>query len=535
MEQSPSKSVSDENAPENSGESTPESDGPPITTHKRDRFLWGVLPVALLLVVSAFFVSEAAKSQNDVQIGAPFYAQVGRELPLFAFHFGEGHGELGGAEFVEVNLVGAGESLAETTLVPGDIVGYFGQLPAVDVAGEYELHAEAMPRREPPETVTRRLVLEEAPEQVTLRGRRQTELQRWEPGSVVSLSDAEEPEHLDARVSGGACVPGEDCVLLVWVGEPAAAIGLVRSGGIEPIQNEECGEASSQGSAPNEVFSLQGGGLQTSGVVRCSLRVAASEGHLRIIAFRDGAAVAERPLQLPIGFATPLVDIDSAHLTEGQRPHFVSDEETLVATLYEDALLREIQLVGPNPTFDGPLTEGLWRAQFRRDAFGSEHVATRLFVVHDHPLSYLAAHPSQRRWLDPMARERPSCEGAPCSTERLVRFMLAAGELEVAPAPTTSSGKVQALTLRTTEGSSRRLLAVGLVLFAGLLVAWAIYRRGIRSSARTRERLQAASADMPASAKADKRASLSAGIFVFLVFAAVAALVFSRGCVVVFG
>ena len=75
---------------------------------------------------------------------------------------------------------------------------------------------------------------------------------------------------------------------------------------------------------------------------------------------------------------------------------------------------------------------------------------------------------------------------------------------------------------------------MGLVLFAGLLVAWAIYRRGIRSAAITRERLFAADADMPASAQADKRASLSAGIFVFLVFAAVAALVFSRSCVTVF-
>lgn len=535
MEQSPPKSVSDENTPQNSGESTLESDDPPTARAKRDRFLWGVLPVALVLVVSAFFVSDAAKSQNDVQIGAPFYTQVGRDIPVFGFHFGEAHGELGGAESVQVNLVDADEeSVAEATLVPGDIVGYFGHLPAVDVPGEYELRAEAMPRREPPETVTRRMTLEAAPEQVTLRGRRQTELQRWEPGSVISLTDAEAPEHLDARVSGGACVPGEECVLLVWVGQPAAAIGLVRSGGVEPIQNEECGEVRVENQPPSEEFSLEGGGLQTSGVVRCSLRVAASEGNVRILAFREGAAVAERPLQLPIGFATPLVDVDAAHLMPGQTPSFTSGEEALVATLYEDARLRRMELVGPNPAFEEELPEGLWRAQFRRDAFGSEHVATRLFVVHDQPLRYLAGHPSQRRWLDPMARERPRCEGVPCSTERLVRFMLAAGELEVAPAPTTSSGKVQALTIHSSEGEGRRFIGVGLVLFAGLLVAWAIYRRGIRSAAITRERLKAANADMPASATADKRASLSAGIFVFLVFAAVAALVFSRSCVAVF-
>lgn len=535
MEQSPSKNEYGENTPEISGESTPETGEAPSAPVKRDRFLWGVLPVALVLVVCAFFVSDAAQSQNDVQIGAPFYTQVAREIPVFGFHFGEGHGELGGAETVQVQLVGADEeSLAESTLVPGDIVGYFGHLPAVDVAGEYELRAEAMPRREPRETVTRRITVEAAPEQVTLRGRRQTELQRWEPGSVASIADGEAPEHLDARVSGGACVPGEECVLLVWVGQPAAAIGLARSGGIEPIQNEECGEVVAQGEPPSEEFSLEGG-LQTSGVVRCSLRVASSEGNVRILAFRDGVAVAERPLQLPIGFATPLVDIETAHLTSGQTPHFISGEDALVATLYEDARLRRMELVGTNPTFDTELPDGLWRAQFRRDAFGSEHVATRLFVIHDRPLSYLAGHPSQRRWLDPMARERPRCEGVPCSTERLVRFMLAAGELEVAPAPTTSSGKVQALTRHTTEGQGRRFFGVGLVLFAGLLVAWAIYRRGIRSAAITRERLKAANADMPASASADKRASLSAGIFVFLVFAAVAALVFSRSCVAVYG
>lgn len=536
MEQSPTKSESDQNAPELSGESTQESDGEPSTPVKRDRFLWGVLPVALVLVVCAFFVSDAAKSQNDVQIGAPFYTQVARDIPVFGFHFGEGHGELGGAESVQVRLVDSDEeSLAESTLVPGDIVGYFGHLPAVDVAGEYELRAEAMPRREPPETVTRRITVEAAPEQVTLRGRRQTELQRWEPGSIASIADREAPEHMDARVSGGACVPGEECVLFVWVGQPAAAIGLARSGGIEPVENDECGEVRVEGQAPNEAFTLEGGGLQTSGVVRCSLRVASSEGNVRILAFRDGAAVAERPLQLPIGFATPLVDIETAHLRSGQAPRFISGEDALVATLYEDARLRRMKLVGPNPGFDADLPDGLWRAQFRRDAFGSEHVATRLFVVHDQPLSYLAAHPSQRRWLDPMARERPQCEGVPCSTERLVRFMLAAGELEVAPAPTTSSGKVQALTRHTTEGQGRRFFGVGLVLFAGLLVAWAIYRRGIRSAAITRQRLKAANADMPTSTKADKRASLSAGIFVFLVFAAVAALVFSRSCVAVYG
>lgn len=507
------------------------------TAPNRDRFLWGVLPVALLLVVSAFFVSEGAKSQNDVQIGAPPYAQVGHEIPLFAFHFGEGHGELGGAERIEVRLVDSeGNEESETTLEPGDIVGYFGQLPAASRAGEYELHAEAMPRREPPETVTRRLVLQEAAAPVTLRGRRQTELQRWEPGNVLPLGggEGEAPEHLDARVAGGACVPGEECELLVWVGQPAASIGLVSGGGVEPISTDECGNAEESEGALADAE----GGVETSGVVRCMLRVAGSEGNVRFVAFREGQAVAERTLQLPIAFATPLVDIDTAALQVGEAPVFRVQDPALVVTLYEDATQRRIEVVSSEDGFEGlfnGLPEGLWRAQFRRDAFGSDHVATRLFVIHPMPLRYLATHPSQRRWLDPMARERPRCEGPPCSTERLARFMLAAGELEVAPAPSTSSGKVQALTRETDEGEGRRLLGVGLVLFAGLLVAWAIYRRGMRSAARTRASLQAASAEMPESARADKRASLSAGIFVFLVFAAVAALVFSRSCVAVFG
>ena len=73
MEQPPPKSVSAKNSSTSSDESTPEGGESATQPVKRDRFLWGVLPVALVLVVSAFFVSEGAKSQNDVQLGAPFY------------------------------------------------------------------------------------------------------------------------------------------------------------------------------------------------------------------------------------------------------------------------------------------------------------------------------------------------------------------------------------------------------------------------------------------------------------------------------
>ncbi len=162
--------------------------------------------------------------------------------------------------------------------------------------------------------------------------------------------------------------------------------------------------------------------------------------------------------------------------------------------------------------------------------------ATRLLIVSDDPVDALRAHPRQSEWLDPMAAGAPPvCEGAPCSPERLARFMMAAGELELVTYPSATSGAAQRSAGVHTTQTWRRIAAAVLVMLAGFLVAFVVMRRGLRASREARTLMHAAEiegAEDPARIRRMTWTVIGSALFVMATFGAVALLMISRGCIV---
>lgn len=533
-ERSPDPSSTDASAPARGDHGS--SDDPARET-PRDRLLWTVIPVAVALLFGAVLVSDGGAARGDLQIVAPREVEPGRPIPIRAFHFSGARGTAPTAPIAPVTLrpLEGEVTLEEQMLRVGATLGSETQLRAPERAGTYllETSASSNPDDENAERVLRRVEVRQGASQPARRGRLQSEFQRWELSPMERFGEA--PEHLDARVAGGACSPEAPCDLLVWVGSPAASIALVAGDGVQPLSGDECGSVTEESEVPDPT-------VVSEGVLRCTLRVLGNEATATVLAFRDGALVAKRRVQLPVAAGAPWMDVERAVLALGDTPQLVLGEGLPLPALVLDVFREgrwERSTSGtleepPSPlALDAP---GLWRVQLRGDPFGVDASATRLLIVADDPVDTLRSHPRQSEWLDPMAAgDAPVCEGVPCSAERLSRFMMAAGELELVTYPSATSGAAQRSAGVHTKQSWRRIAAAVLVMLAGFLVAFVVMRRGLRASREARSLMREAEvegAEDPARIRRMTWTVVGSALFVVATFGAVAILVISRGCIV---
>ncbi len=338
-----------------------------------------------------------------------------------------------------------------------------------------------------------------------------------------SLQGSDPPDRLDARIVGGDCSGPGPCRVLVWVGQPAAAVRLVEAQGAEVLAHPECD-----------------GEFVSSGVVECAVRADNNEASVVVAAYRDGMEVGRRAVQLPMGSAAPLLD---SHVPITQRQLTVEvgrryEGGVLIVDLFHEGHWRS-STTHPAGRHVFELDQpGLWRVQVRSDPFGTGDVATRLVVVADDDeaaLETLTWHPRQRDWLDPMAvairRDDLPCPRieaslGPCSAERWASFMLAVGELEVVALPSFTSGAAQVNAGLHDTGQIRRAWAAALIICAGLFVAIVVVRRGMRASREAEHLLKEAGV----SRHERPWTVWGSGAFVALVFVVAAMLVLSRGC-----
>ena len=525
------------------------------STPPPDRGLRVLLPVAVGLLVAAAWVSDRGMIRHDFQIVAPNYAAPGDALPVRAFLFERTEGvptprSLEHAVLRLVPLEGGRTTVARGEVHAGEVLGLEGSLtlPSELSAGDYRLLGVATVD-ERQLLVSRRVHVVDPPNLMERRGRLQTDVQRFEVGplrvwtarddEVMGISEAEaeteteteaetetetETEiagaaidaallalvRLDVRVVGGDCSPPVACELLVDTGPAALGVRL-REGGAWIEAGNECD-----------------GRTERAGIVRCLVSGSANAREVDVVAFDDERPIARRRVQLPLGTAAPAITRAPTLVARDAEVEIairgaLDEPSVFVVDLFYDE--RWLHTESVEVAADAPFTirraldrPGLWRVQVRTEPFAADHAATRLVFVGT--LAELAASGYPEAW---------GVEAMPEDSEpdRVARFVLAAGELELVTMPGLTRGAQQAEAgLHETQGI-RRWGAAILVMLAGLLVAIAIVRRGLRADVEAKRLLESAgTVPEPRS----KGPVYGAGLFTLMLFAAVAAMVLSRGC-----
>lgn len=528
------------------------------STPESDRAFRVVLPIAIGLLVAAAWVSDRGRIRHDLQIVAPNYAAPGDPLPIRAFLFErtEGAPAPRALDQAVVRLVPLGsdrETVARGELRHAEVLGLEGSLvlPESLASGDYRLLGVA--RVDDRELLVSRRVHVQTPALVMeRRGRLQTDPQRYElaplrrwtsrDDEAMGLAIEPAPEHepepdhepepagdhepepegdhdalfalvrLEARVVGGDCSPPVPCELLVDVG-PAAVELRLREGTTWIDGGPECD-----------------GTTARFGIVRCVVEGNANARIVDLVALDDGRPFARRRLQLPLGTAAPAITSAPTLVALGSTPSIAIrgplDEETVfVVDVFHDERWLHTESVRATPGAPIPLSRpldrpGLWRLQARLDPFGADHAATRYVFVGS--LAELIESGYPEAWGVDDARELSASD-----PERTARFILAAGELELVTMPGLTRGAQQAEAgLHETQGI-RRWGAAALVMLAGILVAVAIVRRGLRADVEATRLLESVG-ETPA--PRSRAPIFGAGAFTILLFAAVAMMVLSRGC-----
>ncbi|MBJ72805.1 MAG: hypothetical protein CMN31_15960 [Sandaracinus sp.] len=300
------------------------------------------------------------------------------------------------------------------------------------------------------------------------------------------------------------------------------------------------------------------------GVLRCPLHATGNEAVAELHAWRHGVPVGTRRVRLPMGLAAPAIRLarseataadartettEPALLPPGARPLLqvtprYPDRSTVVVDLFHEGQWVHTATRAPAAApLARPLDRpGLWRVEVRRDPFATDHAAVRLLFVHPAAdtdpaaaLDALARHPRQGEWADPLAlrlRDGPLECPVGCAPDRLARFLLAAGELELVVPPHATSGAAQENVGLHDVQSGRRRWAAALIVLAGLFVAVVVVRRGRMASREARQLLAAAHEgdDTPPPPARRALAPWGYGALVWAAFGVVALLVLSRGC-----
>jgi hypothetical protein len=361
--------------------------------------------------------------------------------------------------------------------------------------------------------------------------RRLPSLQRLAFGPLRTLGPGG-PSALRPRVRGGACVPEQPCELLVYVGEPGAALQLRATPSVTP-----------------DAASLQPSGL-SSGVVALQLVVHGPEGLTELLATRDGVQLASRSLRLPVvlGSARARVPVPLWRAAEHASVELSGAGSTacIVDAFGSDGRLRHgvtVRDCEQPSRLPFALEPGVNHLQLRSDPFGSDNAAVVTVYARSDDQSLSAALAALARSAlalddsDELARvlradPNAASREATSASALTASYLLAIHDEGLYATPSAVSGLPQAqLELATLREGHRKLGLLVLALCA-LALAALVAERGITSSAEAQAVLAAAGSDALAQRRQRVRSLLllvSTVASLLLLFALVAVYVIVRG------
>jgi hypothetical protein len=448
---------------------------------------------AALLSMLVLWTGERVTVPHDLQLVSEAIVRPGDTVALRAFVLRDVEAPEGptlARVAVPVRLLDlAGRELAKTVLSDTVVEAMEGAIRIPDTArGTFVLEATAQLAGSLPLRCQRTIEVSPTARPLPLHGRTAGPLQQLALGATQRRGLAAPPDRLLPRVLGGACVPEQRCTIMVWVGEPAAAI-VVR---------------------PNPAISVVGLPLpstETSGLVELTIRVHGPEANLVLEARRGNEPVGERAMRLPIGLGDVAIAVERTVLEEAElqpRPRpgarislaLPPGREHALLDVYSDGHLRQ-SLTCASVVAEQPLGScvaglplGLSRLQARVDRFSADGAGARMVYVRrpgESDLDLLRAFGNEVARGGPAgaADEWPATPPAWVASDfqRAAAFILAPLETLRAPVPAAASGRPTQL---ARVDQARRLARFGvssLLVLAALFVGVSLMRRGIHASA----------------------------------------------------
>jgi hypothetical protein len=308
-------------------------------------------------------------------------------------------------------------------------------------------------------------------------GRPLRALQQFSEGPVQAEAGALAPSMLRVRVAGGACVPEEECRLLVHVGEPAAAIWIEANSTLTPST------AAAQPAA------------ETTGVVPLSVVTHGPEAQLWLRADRAGVRVAHRSVRLPVALGAARLRLSDTLWRAPALPELalLGGEGGCILDVFRDgAWLRTGSATScshERPPPFAALPAGVYRIQARRDPFASSSSGVALaYVLARGESKSQALRELARRAIesDPGDRFAQACleiDEAAQPDAASFGYLAAVLEAGVIELPRAVSGYAATLDrLARTQAKLRWLSIVALALGA-VSLALSVGRSGLRAAA----------------------------------------------------
>lgn len=298
-------------------------------------------------LIVAMLAVEQLQVTHEVQIWAPDDVLVGTSVPVRALVMGDVDAPEGPHLVVEgVTATLRGRTRVSTSaLRPAAQGSVEGELVAEEV-GRATLHVEAR-------SVSGR-VLATASRSVSIvgsgAGRARTRQRLADALQRLVLARTPEilevaPE-LDVRVEGGVCVPEQPCRLWLWRGE----------GAWEPLLSEctsvDVGPPGASGSLASIVVVVHGP------EARCRLTLSPSR--------------VSTDLQLPVGLATPWVDLETRGAELVVRGVPPVGRDAMLLDVYVDGRWRHARTLRRDAELRVPVSSGLVLVQARADVASSE-------------------------------------------------------------------------------------------------------------------------------------------------------------------
>jgi hypothetical protein len=454
-----------------------------------------------LLSLFVLWTGERVTVAHDLQLVSEAIVRPGDTLALRAFVLRDVEAPAGptlARTEVPVQLLDqAGREIARTVLKPTAVDAMEGALRVPATAqGVFVLSATAQLDRDLPLTTRRALEVRRDAPPVPTRGRPAGPLQQLALGSVQrrGLSAAPPPAPFLPRVLGGACVPEQRCTILVWVGEPAAAI-VVR---------------------PNPAITVIGQPLpggETSGLVELTLSAHGLEAEIVLEARRGNEPVAERAMRLPIALGDVAIAVAPTVLDDPARARVTlalpPGREHAIVDVYNDGHMRASRTFArvvpeqPLPWDAALLAPGPSRLQARVDRFSADGAGARFLYVRRPgesdatilaALGNLAAHEGA-----PGADDWPATlpPWAVLDFQRAAAFIVAPLESERALVPPAVSGRPMQLARVERAKSLARFAVSALLVVAALFVGVSLMRRGLHATEEAEEILVEAARQLP--------------------------------------
>lgn len=491
-----------------------ETDQPTLLRRIAD---WSVrlgLPLAVLATVMAVFFGERLGIDHELQLFTPPHAEAGELLPVrivLLTGLARPSGPRLASAPVGLTLRGPdGEVLAEATLAASPAGGADGaiRIPE-DAPRRVALRAVARVEGRGVATATRSFELGRGERVAELGARTAHAMQHFELGDVEVVGDAVPPSRFAVRVVGGACVPETTCEVLVWVGDPRAAIRVAPAASIaiEASHDEE-----------------------TSGLARVALTVHGPEARVMLEALRGSVVVARRSVRLPIAFATPGLTIDDRIGDENAvlSVTALGDRPGVIVDAYRRGVWRRtgsVELTGaPFALPFEALGSGVWRLQVRTGPFSSAPSASRFVAVG------IDADEAVAR-LQRLAGEHEGAEVPAGPDELRLAWAAAALETEHRELPAAVRGLEADHEALVSRRRTLRIAALVAIVLGLIVVIVVFLRRGVDAALEAQRVMEATGDPELASARHRRRTLLSALAIAatgLLAFLGAAALIVAR-------